>query len=93
MGEEIAPEFSDDGDDPTTEYLSSQWPVEHGYRGFRSFRQFLFALWILLVGIILLRSCGQPTRFAREAGDLRHEPSTVSRFVFLVRTVEFDAVY
>lgn len=33
--EEIAPEFRDDGYDPTTEYPSYQWLVEHGYRGFR----------------------------------------------------------
>lgn len=33
--DQIAPEFRNDGYDPTTEYPSYQWLVEHGYRGFR----------------------------------------------------------
>lgn len=33
--DQIAPEFRNDGYDPTTKYPSYQWLVEHGYRGFR----------------------------------------------------------
>lgn len=33
--DQIAPEFRNAGYDPTTEYPSYQWLVEHGYRGFR----------------------------------------------------------